>query len=238
MFVRRAAMILSVLFALGCAEKNQKPAPNPSTPDKTQKAAPNTNQAQTTPTAPTNTAATKAAVEAPKVATAGNTGGGCVYDKAIQAVDPNPKAKQHRSCGKVIAPVTLTIGEETHFGEAFTAVTPVPVTDVLANANTYHKKTVRVRGKIAQVCKTKGCWFTVSPADGQGGTIRVSTNHKFFVPVDCDGKEVEVEGSFVNVPLTEGARKHLAEDGGDDPAKVSGPATEPTIIATGAKIRG
>ncbi|MBR59065.1 MAG: hypothetical protein CMH54_13735 [Myxococcales bacterium] len=229
MFVRRAAMFVSVLFALGCAEKSQKPAPNP---NENQGAEPNT------PTNPTNTTATpNKAAETQKVAAAGTAGGGCIYDKAIKTVDPNAKAEAH-TCGTVAASAELTEGEETHFGDEFSSVTPVPVTDILADANSFHQKTVRVRGKIATVCKKKGCWFTVSAADGKGGTIRVSTNYKFFVPLDCDGKEVEVEGSFVNVPLSEAARKHLAEDAGEDPSKVSGEVTEPTIIATGAKIRG
>jgi len=58
------------------------------------------------------------------------------------------------------------------------------------------------------------------------------------VPLDCDGKTAAVEGTLKTRTFTEGQVKHLAEDGGEDPSKVSGTRTEYVITASGIRIQG
>ena len=79
--------------------------------------------------------------------------------------------------------------------------------------------------------------MTLQPADGGDQYVRVTMkDYGFFVPVDCDGKTATVEGTFKSVERPEAQRKHLAEDGGDDPTKVKGAALELTLVATAIDI--
>ena len=91
-------------------------------------------------------------------------------------------------------------------------------------------ETVRVSGTVGSVCKKAGCWMVLEE-DGQ--QVRVFTKeHGFFLPKDCEGRAADVEGKLRTKTLSEGFAKHLAEDSGDDPAKVKGKQREYLMTAT------
>ena len=126
-----------------------------------------------------------------------------------------------------------------HFGGEFTLTDSQKLEDVLAKASDFTGKNIRIEAKVARVCKKKGCWFTLQPDANSGEFVRVTMkDYGFFVPKDCDGKKAVVEGVFKSVELSEGARKHLADDAGDDPKTVQGPARELTLVATAIDIVG
>ena len=95
---------------------------------------------------------------------------------------------------------------------------------------------MQVTGTIAKVCKKKGCWMVLK--DGAVEARVLMKDYGFTVPLDCDGKTAAVEGTLKTRTFTEGQVKHLAEDGGEDPSKVSGTRTEYVITASGIRIQG
>ena len=57
----------------------------------------------------------------------------------------------------------------------------------------------------------------------------------FFIPKNTSGDAV-VHGTLILKPMSEAEAKHMAEDGGQDPSKVSGPAMEVQISATSVML--
>ena len=110
------------------------------------------------------------------------------------------------------------------------------VSKVISQAQKHAGNYVKVLGAVKSVCKKKGCWFVLQGSGDGSKFVRVTMKHSFFVPTDCEGKAVTVEGTFRSVPLPEAARKHLAEDGGEDPNTVKGSAVELTMVASGVSI--
>jgi len=136
-----------------------------------------------------------------------------------------------------IAP--LEAGKTNHYGAEFTLTEGVALASALNKAEELDGKTVRVTGDVAAVCKKKGCWFVIKTDEAEARTVRISMkDYGFFVPKDCDGKKAEVEGVLQKKTITEAVRKHLAEDGGEDPSKVVGDAVEIQLVATGVAIEG
>lgn len=93
--------------------------------------------------------------------------------------------------------------------------------------------------KINQVCKKKGCWMTLSLDTEQEAMVKFK-DYGFFMPLDCDGKKVTVNGfAFVNeVPVDE--LKHYAEDAGksqEEIEKITAPEKTYSFMATGAMLK-
>ncbi len=93
---------------------------------------------------------------------------------------------------------------------------------------------VRVSGTVSAVCQKAGCWLTL--VDGDQEARIFTKEHGFFLPKDIAGRKAEVEGTLRAKVLTEGFAKHLAEDGGKDPSKVTGPLTEYMMTATAVAL--
>ncbi len=93
---------------------------------------------------------------------------------------------------------------------------------------------VRVSGTISAVCQKAGCWMSLQ--DGTADARIFMKDHTFVVPKDIVGRRAEVEGMLRAKTVTAGFAKHLAEDGGKDPAKVEGPQHEFMVTATGVRL--
>lgn len=89
----------------------------------------------------------------------------------------------------------------------------------------------KYRGRIGQVCQTKGCWMILEE-DGQ--SARVMTAHKFFLPKDAQGVAT-VHGVLEAVDVEEKQAQHLAEDAGGEAEPV---LREFRIVATSISIEG
>jgi hypothetical protein len=120
-----------------------------------------------------------------------------------------------------------------HFGATFALIANQPLSKSLEIKT---EKAIQVTGTIDKVCKKKGCWMVLK--DGESQARILMKNYGFTVPLDCDGKQAAVEGTLKTRVFTEGQVKHLAEDGGEDPSKVSGTRTEYVITASGIRIQG
>jgi hypothetical protein len=87
---------------------------------------------------------------------------------------------------------------------------------------------------VAQVCQKKGCFFVAQDGDAVARVTFV--DYSFFVPTDSGGKDVTIVGTFNRKVISEAQAKHFAEDAGQDPAAVTGPREEYSIVATSVVV--
>ncbi len=82
-----------------------------------------------------------------------------------------------------------------HFGLEFTLEESIPAGTVLSNPDSYVGQTIRVTGKVSDVCQKMGCWMVITDADQH---MRITTkDHKFFVAKDGAGATCDLEGVVV-----------------------------------------
>ncbi len=174
---------------------------------------------------------------------------GCAAKKAGEAgacggaagASADGEAAAASACGGVKAEpaVEAAPAGPQHFGGAFTLADGAkPIDDVLGKAAELDGQNVRVSATITKVCKKKGCWFVLASEKDPATTVRVTMkDYGFFVPLDCDGKKADVEGVLKRVEVPEAARKHLAEDGKEDPNAIKGAAFELSLVATAIDLR-
>jgi hypothetical protein len=82
---------------------------------------------------------------------------------------------------------------------------PLPLDRALSPENA--GRTLAVKGRVAEVCKMKGCWMVLTD---DRSTVRITFDYAFFVPRDLAGKTVVAEGVLSKKLLTEEEAEHLA----------------------------
>ena len=114
----------------------------------------------------------------------------------------------------------------TAYGEPLQGIAKVDLTEVLAAAKPGTK--VRLEGTVDGVCTMKGCWLDLKQGDK---VIHVSMgNEKFFVPTDCKGKKVVLEGTVKVEKPDPKVVEHLEGEG----SKAA--ASKVSIVATGVEL--
>ena len=79
---------------------------------------------------------------------------------------------------------------------------------------------VKITGKVADVCKKKGCWMEVD--NGKGEMVRMRfKDYAFFVPRDCEGQIVYASGTAKLDTTTVAMLQHYAEDAGKSKAEIA-----------------
>jgi hypothetical protein len=94
---------------------------------------------------------------------------------------------------------------------------------------------VKVKGKVTDVCSAKGCWMTVQVNDSTEAFVKMK-DYGFFVPLALKGKMVVVEGVSFRKITSVADQKHYAEDAGKSEkeiAAITQPKKEIRIMASG-----
>ena len=121
------------------------------------------------------------------------------------------------------------------FGEGIHLSQATPLAAVLADPERYRDEPVLVRGVVSDVCQKKGCWTVIR--DGEAHARVRFQDYGFFLPTNCQGAEVWVEGRAQVVDLSESeARHYAAESAHSDPEAVRGPQREVGLVATGVRL--
>lgn len=98
---------------------------------------------------------------------------------------------------------------------------------------------MKIRGKVIEVCQSKGCWMTLQMPDGSE-PIRVTfKDYAFFMPLDLAGKEVELDGIAKKQIISVETLRHYAEDAHkseEEIAKIKDPKKEVEFEAKGVVI--
>ena len=104
----------------------------------------------------------------------------------------------------------VSIDDLEHFGLEFTLDSSIPAGTVLTNPDEYVGKTVRVTGKVSDVCQKMGCWMVITDADQH---MRITTkDHKFFVAKDGAGATCDLEGTVVKQEASPARTAHFKSE--------------------------
>lgn len=126
------------------------------------------------------------------------------------------------------------------YGETFTIANPISVKDLEAKVMGTDTLETQIEGTIEKTCPNAGCWMTMKLDNGQ--SIRVTTDHVFFVPVGgCEGLRAVAKGKAYRTEIPVEDLKHYAEEEGksaEEIAKITEPEYELSFVATGAMIEG
>ena len=108
------------------------------------------------------------------------------------------------------------------------ASVPLPLDRALSEANL--GRTLAVKGRVAEVCKMKGCWMVLT--DDKDSVRITFKDYAFFVPRDLAGQTVVAEGVLSRKTLTEEEAEHLAGESSapNPPARV--PREEWALVAS------
>ena len=92
--------------------------------------------------------------------------------------------------------------------------------EALKKADEFKGAPIMVSGKVATVCRKKGCWMEVD-AGPDAQPVRVTfKDYGFFVPLDADGSDALMEGTLEVKTVPESMRKHYAQDAGKTAAEI------------------
>lgn len=130
--------------------------------------------------------------------------------------------------------------DQIHFGEKIEAEGAETYRNVLAKLEEVEEYQTKVIGTIQSVCKKKGCWVKLNEADSGLEDMFVKfKDYGFFLPLDCEGAKVVMEGkAFKEITSVEDLR-HYAEDNGDSEeqlAMIVAPKIEYKFLADGVKM--
>lgn len=130
----------------------------------------------------------------------------------------------------------ISIDNLEHFGLEFTLETSLPAGTVLTNPDEYVGKTVRVTGKVSDVCQKMGCWMVITDADQH---MRITTkDHKFFVAKDGAGATCDLEGTVVKREASPARTEHFkSEQSEGAPIPAAEEAGEATYEIVASAIR-
>ena len=97
-----------------------------------------------------------------------------------------------------------------------------------------NKKDIKIKGKVKEVCQSKGCWMLMDL--GAGKDIRVTfKDYKIFMPKDLAGKEVVLDGFAYTDTTSIETLKHYAKDAGKSEAEIAAITSPKVQLAYEAK---
>jgi hypothetical protein len=111
------------------------------------------------------------------------------------------------------APVEQVASEKAEdgfqdYGEAFKVEDILTAKALLADPASFVGQTVRVEGKVSDVCQKAGCWLVLSDAEQH---MRVTTkDHAFFVDKQGTGSKCEIEGEVIAKEIEQDRVEHFA----------------------------
>lgn len=161
--------------------------------------------------------------------------------KAAPATSAEAPASEAAASSAAAAPKAATTdGRVLVRGEPLTLPPESAVTlaEIEKDPEAFTGKRVRVEGRVEKVCQKKGCWLALTDDSGAEPVRVVMKDHAFFVPTDCVGKSVAVEGSVELREVSVEEQAHLAKDEGQEvDASTLKPRREVSIVATGVELR-
>jgi len=124
------------------------------------------------------------------------------------------------------------------YGEKITAENAIEATSIselLQGKDSLHTKVI---GTVASVCQKKGCWLKMDAGDGQTMMVRFY-DYGFFVPMDCEGKKIVLEGTATISKISVEELRHYAQDAGKSDAEIkeiNSAETQISFEATGVLL--
>ena len=139
------------------------------------------------------------------------------------------------SLGAFSQPPTGKAKKGNVYGQKVDPTGAADISSLAANVDRPDTVPVKVRGKVLDVCRQKGCWMTMAVNDSTEAFVKMK-DYCFFVPVDLQGKTVVLEGvSFIKTTSV-AELKHYAEDAKKSQAEIDAiavPEKQIRLLASG-----
>lgn len=122
-----------------------------------------------------------------------------------------------------------------YFGEKISTEGALSFNELLDKMDEEKSMQTKVTGKVEAVCKKKGCWANIVSEDGREMTVKFK-DYGFFLPLDCEGRSLVMEGEAFREVTSVDELRHLAEDGGatqEEIEKITEPKEELKFMASG-----
>lgn len=137
---------------------------------------------------------------------------------------------------------TAQVQGETFGGEVAIKKSVMTYDELLTKLEKKEKlDNIQVEGTVKAVCQKKGCWMTVVSDDATKQTMMVKfKDYGFFMPLDCTGKTVIMQGNAYTETTSVDELRHYAEDAGkskEEIAKITEPKTELKFMADGVILK-
>ncbi len=129
------------------------------------------------------------------------------------------------------------IGNE-FYGDKITTVDALTFDQLLTKMDQQDSLETKVTGTVESVCKKKGCWVNIVSEDGREMFVKFK-DYGFFLPLDCEGRKVVMEGKAFREVTPVAELQHLAEDGGatkEEMAAITEPKEELKFMASGVVL--
>lgn len=143
-----------------------------------------------------------------------------------------PATSSTAGAEQVHASLRIPAGED--FGAGLTLASLDDFAEVMESPADYDRP-VLIKAEVMDVCKAKGCWVKIT--DGSH-TARVKfKDYGFFLPKDCEGKTVWIEGVVEKKTISvDELRHYAAESGTEDPNDITEPQTQVGFVASGVRL--
>ncbi len=111
---------------------------------------------------------------------------------------------------EVKAPEAAPAAGPEHFGAPFAVTESIQAAALLDDPAAQVGKTIKVEGRVADVCQKAGCWMVISD---ENRTMRVlMKDHEFSVAKDGTGAWATIEGTVVEKANDKAEAEHYASE--------------------------
>lgn len=176
----------------------------------------------------------------------GPPGRGEKTEPVPSAAAPAPAAADTTATAPATAVAAAATGatvEGKSYGAGVKLAATTPIADILKDPAAFQGKTVRVEGRIADVCPKRGCWMELAGENaGEKMRFKVEDGDMVF-PMEAKGQYAVAEGVVaVNVLSIEDSKKfaeYQAKEYGKpyDPASITEPTRIVRLDGVGAVLR-
>ena len=129
--------------------------------------------------------------------------------------------------------------EGEQFGEPITKKGVITYEDMLKKMDKDGGFEGKVVGNVESVCQVKGCWMNIVSDEADEQMFVKFKDYGFFMPLDCSGKQVIMQGKAYKEITSVEELRHYAEDEGlpeEEIAKITEPEEELKFMANGVLL--
>ncbi len=143
------------------------------------------------------------------------------------------------ACNNTPEPTAVTENGQ-YFGEKISMDNALAFDEFLTKMEGQDSMQVKVEGIVESVCKKKGCWANIQSADGEKELFVKFKDYAFFLPLDCEGQKVVLDGVAFREVTPVDELRHYAEDEGasaEEIAAITEPKEELKFMASGVFLQ-
>jgi len=112
-----------------------------------------------------------------------------------------------------VSMMSASAQKANYYGEKIKANGAISTSEFVKLIEGKDSLAVKMKVKINEACKKKGCWMNVDLGNGQSMMVRFK-DYGFFVPKDADGSDAIIEGQAFREEVSLDMLRHYAEDAG------------------------